>query len=398
MLRLALISLHTSPHDEPGRGDVGGMNVLVHRTALELGRLGHRVDVLTRRTSPHAPGSVAVAPGVTLRRLTAGPAEPRDKADHEEYIDEFSRALSTLGPYDLLHAHHWFSGIAALPVAAARGIPLVQSFHSIAADPSTPLAEGERPESPGRLAGESLLARRSNLVIAVSEAERATVLGRLGATPSHVVTVPPGVDTTLFRPDPTGTSVPQPGRVQSMGYLVIAARLEPLKGVDLGIRTLAALPRPRPALLVSGGPTSGYTDYPARLHRLAARLGVANEVRFVGPQSRDSLAALLRGARLLLVPSHSETFGLIALEAQASGIPVVASAAGGLREAVADGRTGILIEGRDPSRWADVVAALLHDPQRRRHLGQAGRARALRFPWSRSARGVTAAYAKLVAR
>ncbi|MGO4692213.1 glycosyltransferase [Glaciibacter sp. 2TAF33] len=390
-LRIALVSLHTSPDDDPGTGDVGGMNVAVRATALAMAGLGHSVEILTRRSAPDTPSYRELAPGVVLRSLTAGPIERRVKGDHEQYIDDFGRAMQALAPYDIVHSHHWFSGMAALPFARRAGVPHVQSFHSIAAAVATPLSEGERPESPGRMLGEARLARESDAALAVSESERATVVARLGASPSRVFVVPPGVDTVLFSPAPARpTSRP--------GYLVAAARLEPLKGLDLAIEVIAALPAAdRPKLVIAGGPTTGYDHYPAELHALAERRGVADRVRFAGPQSREGLAALFRGARMLLVPSHSETFGLVALEAAASGIPVVAAASGGLTEAVQNGVTGVLVDSRKVSGWAEAVGSILDDEALAARLGTAGHERALQFTWDRTATQTLAVYDSVLA-
>lgn len=388
-LRILLVSLHTSPDDDPGTGDVGGMNVAVRATALELGALGHTVDIVTRRTSPEQASAHAIAPNVTMHHLTAGPVERRVKGDHEAYIAEFGAALDTFGDVDVVHSHHWFSGMAALDVARRRRIPHVQSFHSIAADPATPLSEGERPESPGRMRGEERLARESDAVIAISAAERDTVVNRLGAPESRVVVVPPGVDSALFSP------LPKPS-AERPGYVVVAARIEPLKGLDLAMEALAALPATdRPGLVVAGGPTTGHEAYAAELQTLGDRMGLS--VRFVGPQSRPKLAKLLRGARMLLVPSHSETFGLVALEAAASGIPVVAMRSGGLVEAVEHGATGLLVDSRDPVAWTDAVGRLLADDAVAHQLGTAGRERALTFTWRRSAVETADVYERLIA-
>lgn len=384
-----MVSLHTSPDDDPGTGDVGGMNVAVRSTALALAAQGHVVEILTRRTDPGSPAAHDLAPGVTIRHLDAGPAERRIKGDHEAYIAEFAQSLQALGPYDVVHSHHWFSGEAALDFARRRGIPHVQSFHSIAADPSTPLSDGERPESPGRMLGERHLAQASDAVIGVSAAERETVLTRLGASPAHVVVVTPGVDADLFTPATTPAVHP--------GYIVAAARLEPLKGLDLAIEAIAALADGiRPELVIAGGPTTGHDEYPADLCDHARAHGLAGGIRFLGPQSREDLAELLRGARMLIVPSHSETYGLVALEAAASGIPVVATASGGLIEAVDDGVTGLLVDSRNPAAWTDAVSRLLEDDALAARLGTAGRARAEHFTWDRTAAATAEVYTRLL--
>ena len=208
------------------------MNVVVRHQAEALAAAGHCVEILTRRSSPEIARKIQLHPRVTLRFLDAGPATPIPKGDHEDYIDAFRQRMSALGPYDVIHSHHWFSGMAALPLARDLGTPHVQSFHSIAAEESTPLSAGERPESPGRMSGEAWLARESDAIVAISEAEADTVLRRLGGSSDRIAIVPPGVDGTLFRP---ARHAPRPGR----GYALVAARLQPLKGLDLAIASIA---------------------------------------------------------------------------------------------------------------------------------------------------------------
>lgn len=400
-MKVGIVSLHTDPFADPGSGDVGGMNVVVRNTCTAMASDGIDVEVITRHSDPAVPPLEEIE-GVRIQRLPIGPNRTIPKGDHEALIEPFSRALASLGPYDLLHSHHWFSGMAALPVARSWSIPHVQSFHSIAAPPRTTLAEGERPESPGRLLGEAFLARETDAVVAVSCAEARTVLDRLGADPDRVVVVHPGVDTQRFHPasdQPTPLDpclgVPTTLETLTRPTLVVAARLEPLKGVDLAIRALAELPEPRPVLRVAGGVTSD-DDYLEELLDLARTCQVASDVHFLGPLSRCDLADLMRTATLVLVPSHSETYGLVALEASASGVPVVASTAGGLVEAVRDGVTGVLVPSRDPQRWAQAIADLLADPPLRERLGAAGRTDALSRTWEREARGVLACYRRLL--
>ena len=395
-LHIALVCLHTSPGDEPGSGDAGGMNVVVRHQAEALAALGHTVDILTRRSSAAVPPAVDLAPGVTLRFLDAGPAEPVAKGDHESFIDEFRARMSALGPWDVIHSHHWFSGMAALPLARLTGTPHVQSFHSIAAPESSPLSWGERPESPGRLTGEAWLAQQSDAVIAISEAEADTVLERLGGSPDRLAIVPPGVDGTLFRPTAaTGPTAPSPSA--GRGYAIVAARLQPLKGLDLAIEAVAAVPAAlRPELVIAGDASSDFDGYVDELRVLASSHGIADGVRFVGPQSRANLASLLSGARVVLVPSHSETYGLVALEGAASGVPVVAASAGGLREAVVDSETGLVMQSRDPALWAAAIERILADPEFADRLSQAGRERAELLSWTRSAAGLAAVYRALL--
>ena len=390
-LRIALVSLHTSPGAEPGSGDVGGMNVVVRNQAEALGAAGHEVEILTRRSSPDEPASLVLAPGVTLRFLDAGPAEPVTKGRNELYVDEFRDRLAELGPWDVVHSHHWFSGMAALPVARALGVPHLQSFHSIAAHDSTPLAQGDRAESPGRIAGEERLARESDAVVAISHAEAGTVTSRLGGSPDRVHVVLPGVDGELFHPAEAGRTAP--GRP----YVVVAGRLEPLKAPDLALRAVAAVPAEvRPDLVIAGGASTEFAGYESELSALSDDLDLT--VHFLGPRSRPGLAALLRDAALVLVPSHSETYGLIALEAAASGVPVIAAASGGLRESVVDGVTGIVLPQRDPQAWARAMTQVLADAGLRDRLSRASRSHALDHPWSRSADDLVGVYCGSLAR
>ena len=390
-LSIALVCLHTSPATEPGSGDAGGMNVVVRHQAEALASAGHRVDILTRRSSSGTADDVSLSPGVTLRFLTAGPPAPIAKGAHEALIGAFRNSMVDLGPYDILHSHHWFSGMAALPLARLRGIPHVQSFHSIAASESTPLSAGERPESAGRMAGESMLARESDAIVAVSRAEALTVVERLGGSPHRISVVPPGVDGRLFQPTSS------PGATGN-GYAVVAGRLQPLKGLDLAIEAIAAMPEAlRPELVIAGDASADFDGYLDELSGIASRAGILDRVRFIGPQTRLQLAPLLRDARVILIPSHSETYGLVALEGAASGVPVVAAAAGGLREAVVDGVTGVVLESRAPNDWAAAISAVLSDTALSDRLRLAARQRAEQLTWSRSAGQLLGVYRSLLA-
>ncbi|WP_298132443.1 glycosyltransferase [Micropruina sp.] len=474
-LRIAFVSMHTSPADLPGSGDAGGMNVVEHHQALGLAQLGHRVDLITRRSDPGQPDLVELSDGVRLLHLPAGPPERLAKSLIDAHIEEFSAGLAALGGgYDVLHSHHWMSGVAALPVARAWGVPHVQSFHSVAALPGSALSEGEPPESPARVPGERLVATESDAVIAISAAEARTVVERCGADPDRVVIVPPGVDRSIFHPgspplvelvethpsptqpagpplvEPVETPAPLVELVETPaapaqpagpplvelvespaapaqpagpplvelvetsaapaqpagpplvelvetppsapstnphGYLLYAARLQPLKGPDLAIGALAEVPAElRPDLLIAGDVSADFAAYQADLYALVEAHGLSGAVHFIGPQPREKLAELMRGARIVLVPSHSETFGLIALEAESCGTPVIASAAGGLREAVVHGETGQLMDSRQPEDWGTAITRLLAKPQRLARMGVVAQIHARRFDWGWTAR------------
>jgi D-inositol-3-phosphate glycosyltransferase len=391
--------MHTSPAHLPGSGDAGGMNVVERCQAFELAALGFRVEMVTRRSSPTDPDQVELAPGVTLRHVDAGPPEPLPKSRIDDYLDEFTVGLDALGDVDLFHTHHWMSGVAALPVARRRGLPLVHSYHSVAAFPGAPLSAGEPPESPRRVPGEALIAGAADAVVAISAAEAHTVIQRCGGDPAKVWIIPPGVDQEQFRPLGAGEArwTPPHTEVGPNGYLAFAARLQPLKGPDLAIAALAQVPPLlRPQLVLAGDASADFADYTASLRALVDELGVADQVSFLGPLPREELARFLRGARLVLVPSHSETFGLVALEAAASGVPVIASASGGLREAVAHGETGQLMDSRQPEDWGRAITRLLSEPELTATMGTVARVHARRFDWGWTARRLAALYRELL--
>lgn len=383
-LRVVMVSLHTSPMASPGAADAGGMNVVELNSALALAARGHRVDLLTRRDDPAAPAVVQLAEGVRLFNLTAGPAVSVPKSEQEALIEPFREAMANWwadegASVDVVHSHHWFSGVAALPVARAAGVPHLQSFHSVAAPVGSSLDAGEPPESPGRLAGEQLVAIESDLVIAVSEAEKATIVERLGAPADQVRVVCPGVNIEQFRP-----LQPHERHWAWQGcYLFFAARLQPLKAPDLALRTLAALPKGhRPRLVIAGETSADFSWYASELRALVDELGIKEEVLYLGSQDRDQLATMMRGACVLLNPSRSETYGLINLEAAASGVPVVATRTGGMSESVLDGVTGVLVDSRDPQVWAEVVREFTSSAKKRAVFGRAGREFAAARSWA----------------
>lgn len=398
-MHIAFVSLHTSPLERPGTADAGGMNVMIGALAEALGALGERVEFITRRSAPEQPDVVEVANNVTLRHIGAGPATPLPKSLIHHHIDEFRDGLRDLGPYDLFHSQHWMSGVAALPLARERGIPHIMTFHSVAAHPDSPLRDGEPAEAPERLAGEVTCAEESDLVIAVSHHEAAVVIGRCNADPERVVIIRPGVDVDLFHPADDGEVGWAPAPGVSPGYVAFAARLQPLKGPDIAIRALAELPeRERPDLVLVGQASADFAPYTAELHGLVESLGLGGRVTFLPGQDRESLARIIRHASVLLVPSYSETFGLIALEGSASGVPVLAAAAGGLTEAVQNTRTGLLVPSHNPADWAASLATLLQHPDLRRRLGEAGRNRALEMTWPLVAGRVLDTYRRMVGR
>ncbi|MGM1028511.1 MAG: glycosyltransferase [Actinomycetota bacterium] len=383
-LRIAVVSMHTSPADRPGKGDAGGLNVLVLESARALAARGNHVDVFTR--SPGAPHSQALAPGVTLYALATGGGVVR-KHELPNLADAFGAelervALSASDSYDVIHAHYWLSGLAALPVSLSLGIPIVQTFHTLAEEKNRRLADGERPEPERRVLTERYLAGEVDAIAAVSRAEIDVLCDGVGASAERVWLVPPAVDTVLFQPAPVRARAEVRARLGvrlDEGLVVCVGRVQPLKGQDLAVRMLEHLPGA--VLVLAGDATPGDERYLESLHDIARVIGVEGRVRHIGSLERPALARLLDAADVVVVPSRSESFGLVPLEAAASGTPVVASRVGGLTESVVDGETGVLVDGRDPAEWAQVVGAILDDVDLQLELGLAGRRIVSRRDW-----------------
>ncbi|TAJ48355.1 MAG: glycosyltransferase [Herbiconiux sp.] len=389
--RVALVSLHTSPLEQPGSGDAGGMNVYLVGLAEALAASGVEVELLTRAVGGEHPDARTPG-GVPVRALPAGPVGAVPKGRLTDLAPEFGRAMSQLPRFDVVHSHYWLSGLAALPVADAWGAPHVLSLHTLGALKNARLAPGDSAEPAARIEGERMLVRASALTVAATQAERNAIVEATDAGLEAVTVVPPGVDTSLFHPDGSVVTRARP-------FVLVLARIQPLKGIDLAITALARIPAAeRPMLVVAGGASPGHDAYAASLHRLATELLRPGDLEFLPAQSREATAALLRAASLLLVPSHSETFGLVALEAAASGTPVVAGRAGGLAEAVSDGVSGVLIEGRDPETWARVIRSLLSDPHGLATLSASAAAFGAARSWAAAAADLRGHYDHLLGR
>lgn len=398
-----MVSMHTSPSAAPGSADAGGMNVAILETARALAARGVEVDLITRAEDEVS--SRLVAPGVTLHQVAAGPRRRVPKGDLMPYTDEFGEGVAKLADrthprYDVIHAHYWLSGIASLPVALELGIPLVQSFHTLGAMKNAMLAPDDRPEQEGRLRVETYLANQVDAIVAGSSAEVATLIDGVRAPADRIWVIPPGVDGDRFSPsrrDHADAVRHVLGIGGTRPIVVVVGRIQPLKGQDLAIRSLAAMPAPRPALVIVGEATPGDEKYLEHLRALARVLDVADDVHFVGRADRDGLADLLATAAVTLVPSHSETFGLVALESAASGTPVIGSRSTGLIESVADGRSGLLLSSRDPEVWAAGLAGLLTNPSRAIQLSRGAREHAEKFTWATAATSLLGVYASLIA-
>ncbi len=400
--RLAAISLHTSPLAQPGTGDAGGMNVYIDQTARRLAARGIEVEIFTRATSSDQPPIVEMAPGVLVRHIVAGPFEGLDKEDLPGQLCSFAagvmraEARHAAGHYDLVHSHYWLSGQVGYLAKDRWGVPLVHSAHTLAKVKNAAMADGDDPEPRGRLIGEDQVVAEADRLIANTEAERRDLIEWYDAQPDRIDVVPPGVDTDLFSPGDRAAARQALGIEPDEKVIVFAGRIQPLKGPDVAVRAVHRLadrfPEHRWRLVIVGG-ASGTGRRPGhRLHDLVDLLGTRDTIDFRPPVPAAELVALFRAGDVVAVPSYNESFGLVAIEAQAAGTPVVAAAVGGLTVAVHDGVSGLLVDGHDPDRWADALARVALDPVARDRLAAGARQQALRFSWEASVDGLLAAY------
>ncbi|MDN5797315.1 MAG: D-inositol-3-phosphate glycosyltransferase [Intrasporangium sp.] len=390
--RVAMISVHTSPLEQPGTGDAGGLNVYVAETAKQLAARDIEVDIFTRRTTGELPIDVELVPGVRVRNVTAGPYEGLSKEDLPGQLCAFTAGTMHAGlsvpedHYDLVHSHYWLSGQVGWLAADRWRVALVHSMHTMARVKNGHLAEGDTPEPPGREIGEVQVVEAAERLVANTEGEARELIELYDAPPQKVSIVPPGVDLLTFAPGDRAQARTVLGLDPDADLLLFVGRIQPLKAPDVLLRAAAELvardPERRGTLQVAvlGGPSGTGLARPHQLEDLAVGLGIGDLVRFVKPVPRPVLADWYRAADLVVMPSHSESFGLVAIEAEACGTPVVAAAVGGLPTAVGDG--GVLVPTHDPDQWADVIGSLLHDPVQREALSRKAVAHAAGFGWA----------------
>jgi D-inositol-3-phosphate glycosyltransferase len=386
--------------DQPGTGDAGGLNVYVVEVAKQLARRGIEVEIFTRAVCPDAPPAVELVPGVLVRNVVAGPFSELDKNSLPGQICPFTfgvlrtEAAFEPGRYDLLHAHYWLSGQVAAVAAERWGVPLIQSMHTLGRVKNLALAGGDCAEPEARIRGESEVIAAADRLVANTATEARQLVELYGADPRRVKTVSPGVDLSLFSPGSVAAVSAARARLGlplDAVVLLFAGRIQPLKGPDVVLHATAELLRSSPALadrlvvVFVGGPSGSEVGAPGRLDGLAATLGISGCVRQEPPCPQRELADWYRAATLVLVPSHSESFGLVALEAQACGTPVVAAAVGGLRTAVRDGFSGVLVDGHDPCVWARDLEKLIGSPGRLAALSRGAIEHASAFGWPATA-------------
>lgn len=415
MRRLAILSFHTSPLAQPGTGDGGGMNVYVRELAAALARAGVACDVFTRAWADGLPPVTTVEPGLRVHHVPAGPAAPVPRGVLPALVPEFTeRVLAAMAsgeqhePYEAVHANYWLSGIAGHAIKHELDLPLVSTFHTLDRVKAELVPEEVEADMPHRRAeAEAAVIACSDAVLASCTVEADQIAELYGADPARIEVVAPGVDHAFFGPGHRPQARRALGLPLDGTLLVAVGRIQPLKGTDVAVRTLAELARAHPGrpvrgepyrLVVVGGPSGprGVDAYKG-LMGLASDLGVADRVTMVDPQPHELLSTYYRAADACLVPSRSESFGLVALEAAACGTPVVASNVGGLTTLVDHGRTGYLVDEPDPAAYAGHVRRLVAEPLLAERLSTASVLRARRYTWRDAASALLAVHERLSA-
>ena len=401
-MRVAMISMHTSPLEQPGTGDAGGMNVYVHNTATQLARQGTTVDVFTRATRPSQGEVVEVEPGYRVVNVVAGPYEGLEKDDLPTQLAAFSGGVVQFVrannlDYDLIHSHYWLSGQVGWLLADLAGIPLVHTGHTWAAVKNAYATDAS--ESEARRICEQQLVDNAGVLVVNTEDETNELARFYDVDPGKISVVSPGADTELYTP---GTNRNTELARRHLGIplhakvVAFVGRLQDFKGPQVLIRAMGEVVRrgrvDGPLRVIICGGASGAGSSVERYRELAASEGIGGCTRFLGPRPPEELVSIYQAADIVAVPSYNESFGLVAVEAQATGTPVVAARVGGLPLAVADGETGLLVNGHGHEDWARALEQLLIDDPTRIHMGEQAVAHAKAFSWSASAEKLLGVY------
>jgi D-inositol-3-phosphate glycosyltransferase len=395
--RVAMVSLHTSPLDQPGTGDAGGMNVYVVEVARRLAASGIAVDIFTRATSSLLQSEHEVADGVLVRHIHAGPFEGLTKGELPGQLCTFAREVlraeagHPIGWYDAIHSHYWLSGQVGALARDRWAVPLVHSMHTMAKVKNEALADGDSAEPLQRVIGEEQVVEAADMLIANTDIEAKQLVNLYDADPTRVEVIHPGVDLSVFSPRSQAEARLRLGLPVDAHVLLFAGRLQPLKAPDVLLRAVSILLDQDPSLRtrlvvpVVGGPSGTGLEHPEALAQLASALGLDDVVRFVPPVPQTELADWCAAATLVAVPSYNESFGLVAAEAQATGTPVVAAAVGGLPTVVRDRHSGLLVDSHRADDWAGALRRIVDDPDLRARLSAGAIEQSDLFAWERTA-------------
>jgi len=387
--RIAYLSIHTCPLARPGSGDAGGMNVYIDGLARTMARRGVQVDVFTRQKEQGGEGVVEVEDGYRVVHIDLGPTTTGLSRTVNEFTDGvLTWAAENDAVYDAVHSHYWLSGWAGVVLEDRLGVPLAISFHTLGRVKNATRRADDTPASLFRIATETEVIARAGCVISSTPAEAVELIEHYRADPERLCISPPGLDHSLFYPGDQGEARLALGIGRSGPLVLFAGRIQPLKALDVAVESFAlvAAAHPEAKMMIVGG-ASGERgpDEMAAMLDLVAELGLADRVSFHPPLPHDQVPVAYRAADVLVVPSRSESFGLVAAEAQACGIPVVASRVGGLEYVIADGETGFLIDDWDPAAYAAAIGRILGDPALAAGLSKAAVERSVRFSWSATA-------------
>jgi D-inositol-3-phosphate glycosyltransferase len=404
--QIALLSVHTSPLDQPGVGDAGGLNVYVVETAKRLAQQNIGVDIFTRRTSSSVKNESILFDGVKVKQITAGPFEGLTKQSLPSQLCALSagvlreEALQKEGYYQLIHSHYWLSGQVGWVASERWNVPLVHSMHTMAKVKNSSLAIDDSPEPTEREIGEQQVVDAANQLVANTESEAQDLIHLYGADTNNVSVVNPGVDLDLFSPGDQLIARKELGIPQDAIVFTFVGRVQPLKAPDVLIKAAHQFINDHPNLrnkvrvVICGGLSGSGLNRPESLVSLVKELDLLENVIFLAPSSREKLTSVYRASTLVAVPSYSESFGLVAIEAQACGVPVIATNVGGLKTTVADNQSGLLVNGHDPRTWAQVLAQLSLDDAALNKLQIGARQHALNFSWDKTVSGLINVYEK----
>lgn len=409
--RIALLTVHTCPLATLGGKETGGMNVYVRELARQLGRRGLGVDVFTRSQDERIKRiSTRLGGDVRVIHLPAGPERPYPKNDIYHHLPEFVEGVRKFAEadgavYSVLHSHYWLSGLAAQSLRELWGAPIVHMFHTLAELKNRVATAPAELEPPLRSQSEGEIMRTADRIIAATVAERDEMQADYGADPAKIEIVPPGVDLDLFRPQPCEAAREAVGIAGDHQMVLFVGRIQPIKGIDTLIRAMSLLLRKRPQLagklcltLIGGSGDPASDNELARLQALERELGIDELVTFLGSRDQDTLVDYYNAASVVVIPSHYESFGMVALEAMACGTPVIASDVGGLSLNVADGFNGYLVPKGDAAELAYKIELMLGHTPLRGQLGDQARQWAQRFSWRTIADETLAVYAQAMRR
>ena len=407
--RVASLMVHTSPLEQAGRGDAGGMNIYVVESANRMAEQGIEVDIFTRADKDGFEEAVEILNGVTVHHLVAGPVSKLSKEELPAHTAALNSAFmhhqegKPNNYYDIIHSHYWISGQLGWMISERTGTPLVHNMHTMAKVKNQSLAQDDNPEPHIRSLGEEQLVERAAALIANTDAEAAALISLYGAQPEKVNVIAPGVDLNEFSlADGKSESRKRLNIAPDAMLISFVGRIQPHKGPEVLVKSVAEILRVWPelrakfALVIMGENSGSGHNELEKLKNYAKFLEIENVMHFVPPVKRSELADWYRASDLVCMPSYSESFGLVALEAQACGTPVIATAVGGLRTAVADGISGILVDGHDPVAWSAAIAKLLMDRERRELLSKGALAHSANFSWDVTAKKTISLYEKVL--